>query len=72
MGREVIGECLTSTDDHSLEDFEREVAVRFVRRRAGTPPRSAEVQIGHEHSDYGSFPVSVVIWNGYQAGYPER
>jgi hypothetical protein len=72
MGREVIGECLTSIDDPSLEEFEREAAIRFIRHEAGISPLSAVVQIGYEDSDYGSYPVIVVVWDDYEIGYPER
>jgi hypothetical protein len=71
MGREVIGECCVQSDDPALADFEMEMAVKFIQREAGPAPRSAEVQIGYEDSEYGSYPVIVLIWDGYEIGYPQ-
>lgn len=71
MGRELIGDCFTTSDDASLEDYERELVVKFIKQECGPAPRGAEVQIGYEDSDYGSYPVVVVIWDDYETGCPE-
>jgi hypothetical protein len=71
MGREFIGECLTHSEDPELESYERQLAVKFIKQECGKPPRSVDVQIGYEESDYGSIPAIVVIWDDYETGYPE-
>ncbi len=71
MGREFIGECSTSGEDPELESYERESAVKFIKQECGTPPRSVDVQVGYEDSEYGSIPAIVVIWDDYETGYPE-
>jgi hypothetical protein len=70
MGGETIGECLTQADDPALADYEMEMAVKFIKQEAGTASRGTEVQIGYEDSEYGGYPVIVVIWDDYESGYP--
>jgi hypothetical protein len=71
MGREFIGECSTSGEDSELNNYENELAVKFIKLECGKAPRSVDVQIGYEDSEYGSIPVIVVIWDDYETGYPE-
>jgi hypothetical protein len=47
------------------------LAVKFVKLECEKPPRGVDVQIGYEDSEYGSIPAIVVIWDDYEAGYPE-
>lgn len=71
MGREVIGEPLISAEEPELRSQELELAIKFIKKECGKPPRSVDVQVGYEDSEYGSYPVIVVVWDGYETGYPE-
>ncbi|MGA7060758.1 MAG: hypothetical protein WBY66_01140 [Candidatus Acidiferrales bacterium] len=71
MGREFIGECPIYGEDPELESYESELAVRFIKRESGKPPRSVDVQLGYEDSEYGGIPAIVVIWDDYETGYPQ-
>jgi len=71
MGREVIGECLASGETPELNNYENELAVKFIKLECGKLPRGVDVQIGYDDSEYGSIPVIVVIWDDYETGYPE-
>jgi len=71
MGREFIGECSASGESPELDSYQMELAIKFVKRECGEPPRGVDVQIGYEDSDHGSIPAIVVIWDDYETGYPE-
>lgn len=70
MGREFIGECPIYGEDPELESYESELAVRFIKRESGKPPRSVDVQLGYEDSEYGGIPAIVVIWDDYERAIP--
>ena len=38
---------------------------------SGKPPSGAEVEIGYEDSEYGRYPVIVVLWDNYETEYPQ-
>jgi hypothetical protein len=68
MGREFIGDCFT---DPQLGTHEMELAIKFIKRECGEPPGGVDVQITREDHELGSYPVISVVWDDYEAGYPE-
>jgi len=70
MGREFIGECSPPGDAPELDDYEMELAIKFIKQECGKPPRGVDVQISYEDSEYGGIPAIVVIWDDYETGYP--
>ena len=43
MGREFIGECSTSGESSELDDYEMELAIKFIKHECGEPPRGVDV-----------------------------
>jgi hypothetical protein len=72
MGREFIGECSPSGEAPELDDYEMELAVKFIRQACGKPPRSVDVQITWEDHELGSYPVISVVWDDYTIEYPDE
>jgi hypothetical protein len=70
MGREFIGECSPSGDAPELDDYEMELAVKFIKEACGKPPRGVDVQITWEDHELGSYPVISVVWDDYITDYP--
>jgi hypothetical protein len=70
MGREFIGECSPSGDAPELDDYEMELAVKFIKQVCGKPPRGVDGQITLEDHELGSYPVISVIWDDYITDYP--
>lgn len=70
MGREFIGECLASGEDPEFDNYEMELAIKFIKRACGKPPRGVDVQISWEDHELGSYPVISVIWDDFVTGYP--
>ena len=71
MGREFIGECPASGEDLEFDNYEMELAIKFIKQECGEPPRGVDVQICREDHELGSYPVIAVIWDDYGTGYPE-
>jgi hypothetical protein len=70
MGREFIGECPGPGEDPELDDFEAELAIKYIKQACGKPPRSVDVQITMEDHELGSYPVISVVWDDYITDYP--
>jgi hypothetical protein len=71
MGHEVIGECMTSGEDPSCDEYEMELAIKFIKQTCGAPPLGVDVQITSEPHELGSYPMISVVWDDYTTGYPE-
>ncbi len=71
MGREFIGECSASGEDPGLDNYEMELAIKFIKRECGKPPLEVDVQICREDHELASYPVIAVVWDDYETEYPE-
>jgi hypothetical protein len=69
MGREFIGDCPTSGEDSEFDDFEAELAIKYIKQKC-QPPRGVNVQVSWEDHELGSYPVISVVWNDYITDYP--
>jgi hypothetical protein len=74
MGREYIGYCST---DSELGTYEMELAIKYIKRECGRPPRGADVEITWE--GYGlvsgeetQYPVISVVWDDGLIDYPNE
>jgi hypothetical protein len=78
MGREFIGECSPSGEAPELDDYEMELAVKFIKQTCGNPPRGVDVQVtweGHEvggEGDEVSYPVISVVWDDSVTECPDE
>jgi len=45
MGREFIGDCFT---DSELGTYEMKLAIKYIKRKCGRPPRGVDVEITWE------------------------
>ena len=76
MGREFIGECPGSGEDPKFDDYETELAIKYIKQECGKPPRGVDVQVtleGHEVGNEGdevSYPVISVVWDDGVTDYP--
>lgn len=76
MGREFIGECPVSRENPEFETYEGELAIKYIKRECGPPPRGVDVQITSEGSEVGnegeevSYPVISVVWDDSITEYP--
>jgi hypothetical protein len=76
MGREFIGECPASGENPKFDDYEAELAIKYIKQKCGKPPRGADVQVtweGHEVGDGRdevSYPVISVVWDDSITDYP--
>jgi len=70
MGREFIGECPAAGEDPEFDDYETELAIKFIKQACGEPPRGVDVQITWEDHELGSYPVISVVWDDFVTGHP--
>jgi hypothetical protein len=69
MGREFIGDYPASGEDSEFEDYEAELAIKYIKNRC-QPPRGVDVQVTWEDHELGSYPVISVVWDDYITNYP--
>jgi hypothetical protein len=78
MGREFIGECEPSGEDPKFEDYEMELAIKYIKQQCGEPPRGVDIQITWEGYEVGqeghevSYPVISVVWDDFVTEYPDE
>ena len=78
MGREFIGECPGPGEDPELDDFETELTIKYIKQACGEPPRGVDVRVTSEGCEVGneglevSYPVISVVWDDYEAEYPDE
>jgi hypothetical protein len=72
MGREFIGECLTSGEDPEFNDYEMELAIKYIEQECGQPPCGVNVQVTLEDHELGSYPTISVIWDDSVTGCPDE
>lgn len=78
VGREFIGECPVSNESPEFETYEGELAIKYIKRECGPPPRGVDVEITSEGSEVGnegdevSYPVISVIWDDSITEYPDE
>jgi hypothetical protein len=76
MGRESIGECGFGEDSASTE-LEMELAIKYIKKACGPPPRGVDVEITSEGSEVGnegeevSYPIISIVWDDYVVEYPD-
>jgi hypothetical protein len=70
MGREFIGECPGSGEDPKFDEYEAELAIKYIKQSCGKPPSGVDVQITLEDHELGSYPVISVVWDDYVTEYP--
>jgi len=71
MGREFIGEC-EPAEDAKAESYQMELAIKFIKKECGEPPRGVDVQVCRQDHELGSYPVIAVVWDDYEAEYPDE
>jgi hypothetical protein len=69
MGREFIGDYPASGEGSELDDYEAELAIKYIKQEC-KPPRGVDVQITLEDHELGSYPVISVVWDDYITEYP--
>jgi hypothetical protein len=78
MGREFIGECPINKENPEFETYEGELAIKYIKRECGPPPRGVDVEITSEGSEVGnegdevSYPVISVVWDDSIMEYPDE
>jgi|SRR5579862_646702 len=78
MGREFIGECPVSHKSPEFETYEGELAIKYLKRSCGPPPRGVDVEITSEGSEVGdgrdqvSYSVISVVWDDSITEYPDE
>lgn len=78
MGHEFIGECTPSGEGPEFDDYEMELAIKYIKQECGKPPRGVDVQVtfeGHEVGNEGdevSYPVISVIWDDSVTESPDE
>jgi hypothetical protein len=70
MGREVIGECVTSEEFPDLADYEMDLMVKFIKQECGAPARGVDVEVVWEDHELGGYPVIAVVWDDYTVECP--
>jgi hypothetical protein len=64
MGCEFIGECSASEEGTEFENYEEELAIKYIKRECRHPPRGVDVQVTSEGYEIGnegdevSYPLS--------------
>jgi hypothetical protein len=69
MGREFIGDYPASGEGSELDDYEAELAIKYIKQEC-KPPRGVNVQVTWEDHELGSYPVISVVWDDYVTDYP--
>jgi hypothetical protein len=72
MGREFIGEYPGGGDDPESDDFESELAIKYIKQVCGKPPPGVDVQVTLEDHELGSYPVISVVWDDSITDYPDE
>lgn len=77
MGREFIGECSPSGEGPELDNYEMELAIKYIKQECGKPPCGVDVQVtweGHEvgGGDEVSHPVISVVWDDSVTECPDE
>lgn len=54
MGREFIGECPGSGEDPESDDYETELAIKYIKQKCGQPPCGVDVQVTWEDHELGT------------------
>ncbi|HUJ31236.1 MAG TPA: hypothetical protein VLY23_08155 [Candidatus Acidoferrum sp.] len=78
MGHEFIGECTPSGEGPELDDYEMELAIKYIKQECGKPPRGVDVRVtweGHEVGNEGdevSYPVISVVWDDSVTECPDE
>jgi hypothetical protein len=72
MGHEFIGECTPSGEGPELDDYEMELAIRYIKQECGKPPRGVDLQITLEDHELGSYPIISVVWDDGVTEYPNE